>query len=121
MPAGAFAGALSCVAVVSLAASILIHLFAEPIASAMGIPVELASVVRYAAWILAIDALALMPYTELRGSHRAATYAGVKLVGIAMNLILAFVFVRNMGLGVRGVFLANIVASSAALAMLVTW
>lgn len=115
---GAFAGALSCVAVVSLAASVLIHVFAAPIAASMGIPVELASVVRYAAWILAIDALALMPYTELRGSHRAATYAGVKLVGIAMNLILAFVFVRNMGLGVRGVFLANIVASSAALAML---
>lgn len=115
---GAFAGALACVAVVSLAVSLLIHLFAAPLAVGMGIPVEMAPVVRYAAWILAIDSLALMPYTELRGTHRAATFAGVKLVGIAMNLVLAFVFVRNMGLGVRGVFLANIVASSAALAML---
>lgn len=115
---GAFGGALLCVALVSLALSALIHAFAAPLAVAMGIPAGLASVVRYGAWILAIDALALMPYTELRGSHRAATYAGVKLVGIAMNLVLAFVFVRGMGLGVRGVFLANIVASAAALAML---
>lgn len=116
--AGAFGGALASVAAVSLAVSVLVHLFAAPLAVAMGLPVEMAPVVRYAAWILAIDALALMPYTELRATHRAGTYAGVKLVGIAMNLVLAFVFVRNMGLGVRGVFLANIVASSASLAML---
>lgn len=115
---GAFGGALVCVAAVSLAVSALLHLFAAPVAVAMGIPEGMASVVRYAAWILAVDALALMPYTELRASHRAATYAGVKLVGIAMNLALAFVFVRSMGLGVRGVFLANIVASAASLAML---
>jgi O-antigen/teichoic acid export membrane protein len=116
--AGAFTGALACVAGVSLGLSLLIHFFAAPIAVSMGIPAELASVVRYAAWILALDALALMPYTELRGTHRAGTFAAIKTFGIALNLVLAFVFVRQMHLGVRGVFLANLIASSATLAIL---
>lgn len=114
----AFTGALACVAAVALPLSAALHLFAEPAAAAVGIPVELASSVRYAAWILALDALALLPYTELRGSHRAGTYAGIKTAGIAMNLVLAWVLVRTLGLGVRGIFLANLLASAATLAML---
>ena len=115
---GAFTAALGTVMAVALSVSALIHLFAEPIAGAIGIPVELAPVLRYSAWILAIDAAALLPYTELRGAHRAGLYAGVKLVGITMTLALSWIFVRRMGLGVRGVFLANLVANCASLAML---
>lgn len=115
---GAFSGALASVASLALPVSGLMLLFAAKIAAALGIPPQLASVVRYAAAILALDALALMPYTELRGSHRAGTFAAIKTFGIALNLVLAWVFVRQLGLGVRGVFLANLVASSATLAIL---
>ena len=59
---GAFTGALACVAAVSLLVSVAVHAFAAPIAASMGIPVALSSVIRYAAWILALDALSLMPY-----------------------------------------------------------
>lgn len=114
----AFTAALAGIAAAALLLSGAAHLAAGPIAAALGLPPDAAFVVRCAAWILAVDALALMPYAELRGSHRAATYAAVKLAGIALNLVLALVFVRGMGLGVRGVFLANLVASCAALAML---
>ena len=102
----------------AVAVSILLHIFAARVAAALGVPAELAVVVRYGAWILALDAAMLMPYAELRGSHRAATYGGVKLVTIAMNLGLAWLFVRHMGMGVRGIFLANLAASAAGLAML---
>ncbi len=115
---GAFTTAVACIAAVSVTASLILYFFAAQVAVGLGIPAELASVIRYGAWILTIDALALIPYTELRGSHRAGVYAGVKLFGIALNLALAWIFVRNMGLGVRGVFLANLVASGAALAVL---
>jgi len=114
----AFTGALACVTVVSLSISAAMIAFPAPVAAALGIPVELASVVRYAAGILALDALSLMPFTELRGSHRAGTFAAIKTFSIALNLILAYVFVRTLGLGVRGVFLANLIASSATLAIL---
>jgi O-antigen/teichoic acid export membrane protein len=115
---GAFTGALGIVVGLSLAVSVLLHIFAAQAAAAIGIPVEFAVIVRYAAWILAIDAATLIPYTELRGAHHAGTYAGIKLVNIAMTLALSWIFVRQMGLGVRGVFLANMVASCASLAML---
>ncbi len=114
----AFASAITGVVATALAASILLHLFSAQAASALGVPAELAVVVRYGAWILALDAAMLMPYAELRGSHRAATYGGVKLVTIAMNLVLAWLFVRRMGMGVQGVFLANLAASAAGLAMM---
>ncbi|MDE2490162.1 MAG: lipopolysaccharide biosynthesis protein [Elusimicrobia bacterium] len=116
--AGAFTGALGSVVGVALTVSALIWLFAAKIAALVGIPPALAIVIRYAACILALDAAALMPYTELRGSHRATAYAGIKLVVIAMNLVLAWLFVREIHLGVQGVFLANLAASSAGLAML---
>ena len=118
LDAGAFTGAWGTIVVLAFAASGLIHVFAAPAALAIGIPVEFAVIVRYAAWILAIDAAALIPYTELRGSHYAGTYAGIKVVNIAMTLALSWIFVGRMHMGVRGVFLANLVASCASLAML---
>ncbi len=114
----AFSAAFLTVVGSALAVSTVIHLFAAPLARAMGLPAEFAVLVRYGAWILAADAAMIMPYAELRGSHRARAYAGIKLVGIAMNLILAYVFVRVLRLGLHGVFLANLTASLSSLAML---
>ncbi|MBI4061006.1 MAG: oligosaccharide flippase family protein [Elusimicrobia bacterium] len=102
----------------ALAVSILLHLAAAPLARALGLPEEMSVLVRYGAWILAADAAMLLPYAELRGSHRAGAYAGIKLAGIGLNLVLAYAFVRVMHLGLRGVFLANLMASLSTLAML---
>ena len=114
----AFGSAFLTVVGTAVAASIAITLAAGPLAKLIGLPVEMAMLVRYGAWILAADAAMLLPYAELRGSHRAAAYAGIKLIGIAMNVVLAYVFVRHMHLGLRGVFLANLLASLSSLAML---
>jgi len=114
----AFSSGLLGVGLLAVAVSLILHALAVPVARLIGLPGELSVVVRYAAWILALDALMLMPYAELRGSHRAGVYAGVKLAVVAMNLVLAWVFVRALGLGVEGVFLANLVASCAGLVML---
>ena len=114
----AFGSAFLSIVSTALFASAIVHLAAVPLTRAIGLPAEMAMFIRYAAWILAADAAMLMPYAELRGSHRAGAYAGIKLIGITMNLILAYVFVRHMGLGLRGVFLANLVASLSSLVML---
>lgn len=115
---GAFTAALAAVAAAAIALSLVLHALAEPIASAIGVPVELAIVIKYAAWILAVDALCQIPYAELRGAHMPGTYVGVKLAGILMTLPLTWYLVARMGLGVRGVFLANLLASCATLGML---
>ena len=114
----AFGAAFLAVVGMAIGASVILTLAAAPAARLVGLPAEMASLVRYGAWILAADAAMLLPYAELRGSHRAAAYAGIKLVGIGMNLVLAYVFVRVMHLGLRGVFLANLIASLSSLAML---
>ncbi|MBI4371136.1 MAG: lipopolysaccharide biosynthesis protein [Elusimicrobia bacterium] len=114
----AFGGALACVGAAALAVSTGLYACAGSAARLIGIPSEFADVVRCAAGILALDALALVPYAELRGAHRAPAYAGVKLAGLTLNLVLAWIFVRGLGLGVRGVFLANLAASAAGLALL---
>lgn len=114
----AFATALAVVLPAALVFTVALHAAAVPVARLIGLPAELADLVRYAAWILALDAAATVPFAELRGSHRAGTYAAIRLVSVALNLFLAWVFVARMGLGLRGVLLANLAASTAALAAL---
>jgi len=105
-------------AATSIFFSILIYGAAGPLANAAGLPSGLEDLVRYAAWILALDALALIPFAELRLSHRAGAYAGIKVANIAINLILNYVFLVQLKMGIRGVFLANLAASSATLTLL---
>ncbi|HEX4048095.1 MAG TPA: oligosaccharide flippase family protein, partial [Elusimicrobiota bacterium] len=93
---GAFTGALCAVLALALTVSGLLHLFSGTVAAALGIPASLSVVVRYAAWILAIDAATLIPYTELRGAHYAGTFAGIKIVNISMTLILSWFFVGRL-------------------------
>lgn len=114
----AFSAAFLTVLGTALIVSLLIVLAAEPISSLAGLPVEMAGLIRYGAAILAVDAAMLLPYSELRAAHRAGAYAGIKLAGIAMNVVLALIFVRQLHLGLPGVFLANLIASISTLVML---
>ncbi|MBI3552460.1 MAG: oligosaccharide flippase family protein, partial [Elusimicrobia bacterium] len=113
-----FSTAFWSLAATSLAVSALIHAFAGPLSVYAGVPPELTDVTRYAAWILAFDAAALVPFAYLRMTHRAGVYAGIKVVNIVMNLSLNIVFVAVLGMGVRGVFLASLVTACATLAIL---
>jgi O-antigen/teichoic acid export membrane protein len=99
----------------ALPLALLLHLAAGALGRLAGVPADL---IRYSAWILALDALSAIPFAELRLAHRAWAYAGIKTAGIVLTLALNYVFLVRLGLGVRGVFLATLVASSATLAML---
>lgn len=110
----AFATAFWSLLSTALPLALGLHLAAGTLARLLGVPPDL---LRYSAWILALDALAAVPFAELRLSHRAWAYAGVKTAGIVLTLVLNYVFLVKLGLGVRGVFLATLVASSATLAM----
>lgn len=113
-----FSTAFWSLALSSLVLSCIIHTAANPLARACGLPAGLSDVVRYGAWILALDALALVPFAHLRLSHRAGTYAGIKVANIVMNLALNWVFLVTLDMGVRGVFLASLITSAATLAIL---
>lgn len=102
----------------SLAASIFLYANAGPLTALADLPPEYSGVWRACAWILALDALALVPFAELRLTHRAGVYSGIKSANILINVVLNIVFVAGMDLGVKGVFLAALAASSATLTLL---
>ncbi|MBI5631263.1 MAG: oligosaccharide flippase family protein [Elusimicrobia bacterium] len=113
-----FSTAFWSLAATSLAFSGLIHAAAGPLSALAGVPASLSDAVRYSAWILAFDALALIPFAQLRLNHRAGLYAGVKIFNIAMNVALSYVFLARWRMGASGVFLANMISSCATLAAL---
>jgi len=113
-----FSTAFWSLAATSLLISSLIHIFAGPISVLAGIPSGLSDITRYAAWILAFDTVALVPFAYLRMVHRADVYAGIKVLNIAMNLALNYGFVAKLGMGVQGVFLASLITACATFAIL---
>lgn len=75
-------------------------------------------VLGYAALILVLDTLAVVPLAELRLQNRAWTFAAVRLVNIGVNVGLNLVLILGLGWGVEAVFVANIAASAATLLQL---
>ncbi len=63
------------------------------------------------AGILAFDALALTPFARLRMNHRAGLYAGLKIVNIALNIVLSYIFLVTLKKGIEGVFWAGLISS----------
>jgi O-antigen/teichoic acid export membrane protein len=113
-----FSTAFWSLAATSLIMSTFIHFFAGPISILAGVPAGFSDITRYAAWILAFDTVALVPFAYLRMVHRADVYAGIKVLNIAMNLALNYAFVAKAGMGVQGVFLASLITSCATFAIL---
>lgn len=114
----AFSTAFWTVAALSVAFALLLSVAADGIAPFLDLPPGSGTVVRCAAWILALDAACTLPFAELRGAQRASSYAVIKLAGLVLNLVLCWLFVAQARLGVEGVFLANLLASALALALL---
>lgn len=78
----------------------------------------LTTIIRYGAWILLLDALAVIPFASLRLEHKAKKFAAIRLFNIVITLTLNYFFILTMDLGVEGIFLANLVASALVLAAL---
>lgn len=61
--------------------------------------------------ILWLDALATVPFAELRLVRRTYAYAGAKLLNVAINVALNLYLVLSLGMGIVSVLIANVVAS----------
>lgn len=100
----------------SLLFSAAVHLAAEPLARLGGIGDP--ALARLAAWVLSLDALASVAFADLRLAHRPWAYAAARTANIAVNLAATVALVGGAGLGARGVLLAALCASAAALLLL---
>ena len=90
----------------------LLLALAEPLGSVGGLGTEGATIVRYAAAILFFDTMALLPFAVLRLARRAKRFAGLRLVGIVVNVALNVVLLVVLRQGLMGIFVANIASSA---------
>ena len=102
----------------SAAFSAAIVVLASPIAGALSLPVRFGPVVFYSAAILALDALAIIPFASLRMEHKAKTFATIKFLNIVINVGMNLVLLIVFRMGVIGVFISGLAASAVTVLML---
>ncbi len=102
----------------SICISGILLLIKGPLSLLVGVGIDWSFLFYYAAGILTLDALTIVPFAELRLQNRPIYFATIKLVNIglnvSLNLLLIFVFHK----GVEAVFIANLVASAGTLLLL---
>ncbi len=82
------------------------------VAGLLGFPAEQATLVGWAAVILAFDALAAVPFALLRMQRRPLAFASLRVSNIVLTLLLTVYFLMVQGMGLRGVLIANSIASA---------
>lgn len=68
--------------------------------------------------ILWLDSLTIVPYAHLRIVRQSWVYAVIKLVNVVINVALNLYLVIVQGWGIEAIFISNILASGAAVVML---
>ena len=100
------------IAATSAAFSGLIAILASPISAFIHLPSGLERVVYYTAGILALDALAIVPFGALRLERKPKQFAAIKFLNILLTVVLNIIFLLVFHMGVEGIFLSALVASS---------
>jgi len=114
----AFGTGVLSISLVGLALSALIWLVPEPVSRLIQLDVRYAQLLMLGGWILLLDALAIVPYADLRLRNRPWTFAGIRLANVAVNVGLNVWFILGLEWGVLGVLMANLIASAVALILL---
>lgn len=120
----------------TLLLSALLLLFQQPLASLLRVE-EHPEFIRWSAYIIALDTLALMPFSKLRNDNKPKKFALIKFVNILVNIGMTVFFYSvfpaiaksspdsflaswyDPQLGVGYVLLANLIASGVTLLLLI--
>ncbi len=99
----------------SVCFSLTILVLQNPIANVLNIPAHHNTLIIYAAGIMALDAVAIVPFAALRLERKAKMFAAIKVVNIAVNVVLNIILLVGFNMGVEGVFISGLVASGVTL------
>jgi O-antigen/teichoic acid export membrane protein len=97
--------------VTSILFSALMLLFAPVLAVAVGLTSESALFIRFAALILFLDTLLVIPFAELRLKRKAIPFALAKIMGVVGGVISTFVLILGFRSGLPGVFIGEALGS----------
>lgn len=96
----------------------VLWLFQVPLSDLLSLPAASSST-KHIYWlmmgILLVDALAIVPFAELRLSKRAYSFAWLKLGHVIINISLNGYLILVLHWGIEAIFMANLLASLAAL------
>jgi O-antigen/teichoic acid export membrane protein len=97
----------------------LIVYFAPSIAEIIGLSAGDGIYVRYAALILWIDTMLVIPFAELRLKRKAFQFALSRVFGVIAVVISAFILIIPMKTGLHGVFISQTMGSVVSLVLVV--
>lgn len=91
---------------------------AGPLASLSGDPAVYKPLVVYAAVILCLDTISIIPFALLRLAGKAKRFATIRMTSIVVNVGCNLLFLIKYQMGIPGIFYSNIISSALTLAML---
>lgn len=106
------------VVLTSVVFSLLIALNASGLADVGGVPEEFSSIVLFAAAILFLDAIVIVPFALLRMDRKAKKFATIRLTSIVVNVASNVLFLVVYDRGIEGIFISNIISSALTIALL---
>ncbi len=107
-----FSTAFWTVAASSVVLSLLMLVAARPVARLLISEGSFPVLVRLSAGILFFDALSVMPFLILRAEERSVRFASIKFLNVFVNVFFNFLLIVHLNQGVKGIFLANLIASA---------
>lgn len=106
-----FSTAVISLLLTSTAFTACILFFAPAIAELIGLSANQKEFIRYAAVILWLDAMLVVPFADLRLRRKAIRFAIARVFGVVAVVITAFTLIVQFKKGLEGAFLANIAGS----------
>ncbi len=107
-----FSTAYSSVFVTSLLISFTLFIFREPLETITRLSGGNEIIFSFVLAILFFDAIAVIPFANLRLERKTVRFAAIKLINIVINLVLNVYFISYLRMGIKGIFLANLIAST---------
>ena len=106
-----FSTAFISILVTSTLFALAMVLFAPSLAVAIGLAPESGTFIRYAAMILWLDSMLVVPFAELRLKRKAIPFALAKVMGVVGGVVSTFVLILVLRSGLSGVFIGEAIGS----------
>ncbi len=110
-----FSTSFNSVFIVSILLGSALILFRENIMTLLGVPAGYHYLMNFVVPILILDALAVLPFIELRLEKKSKRFALFKILNIVINVSFNLILILLLKWGIEAVLISNLIASAATL------
>lgn len=96
----------------SLVLSGILFIFSKDFTYLFQIDEKYNDLLQYTALILFFDAIVTVPFAYLRLNHKPGKFAFIRIVTISVNVLCNVIFILVFKLGIKSVFISNLIAST---------